>query len=132
MKPVLPPEPPAPPAPPAPPLVLIPATAPASRRVLRRDELLGIDPRAIFLDTEKRPDHYTDEQRTLAEALMRNRGKAPKSTAPRDVMDLVMTFFRSTKLRDAVRDVVARETSKGIETSSTFEDQDFGPTIRVI
>ncbi len=134
MKPVLPPEPPAPPAPPAPPSVLVsaPSTASGAQRRVRRDELLGIDPRAIYQDVEARPDHYSEEQRALAESLIRDRGKAPKTVAPRELMDLVMTFFRSTKLREATREIIAKETSKDVGVDSTFEDQDFGPTIRVI
>ena len=97
MKPVLPPEPPAPPAPPAPPVVLL-AAKPVETRRMKRDELLGIDPRAIYLDTETRPEHYSEEQRGLAETLMRNKGQAPKDAKPREIMGLVMTFFRTTEL----------------------------------
>lgn len=122
------PKPPDPPAPPAPPVLGV-LVEPPKRQQRVRDWFLGIKPSVIYDDVLRRPDHYGEDQRALAAAAFRDPKELPAGVRQQDITDLVLTFFRSTELKRAVEDL--RKKDEPERPGGTFEDQDFGPTIRI-
>lgn len=122
------PKPPEPPAPPPPPVLGV-LVDPPKRQQRARDWFLGIKPAVLFDDTQRRPEHYTEDQRALAAAAARDPKALPAGVRQQDVTDLVLTFFRSTELKRAVEELRKKDDPE--RSAGVFEDQDFGPTIRI-
>ncbi len=134
--PPLPPAPPAPPLPPAPPVLGVLATPPIEAAARRNGRSLRVDPRVIFADTQQRPDHYSAEERTLAQKLYLKPQTAVSDVA---VTELTLTFFRDTALKKHVQELLKKDDEPSDDPEdpdapprSTFEKQDFSHSIVIM
>lgn len=66
------------------------------------------NPRAIYSDTLERPDHYTPEQKALAKKLHDTKGE---KCSERELLDLLIAFYRPTELREASARAIRKLTS---------------------
>lgn len=116
------PKPPQAPAPPQSPRHSL--AAPAPTRGNEGPELFGIDPRALVQDLAARPEHYSEDQRLVIEAL--SRGETPRYGSQQAYIDLVSTYLKSSELRKKSVEVMRRITVPVAVPKSSFEEQNFG------
>lgn len=96
------------------------------------DFYLKGDVAPIFADLTQRAEHYTDRQKEIVEAMMAGKEPHPKATI-NELNDLMFRWREKTEQVKARREVVRRaQKADFIPEGGSFEDQDFGPTIKII
>lgn len=114
------------------------------------DAYFNGDPSRLLLDAAQRPDHYTDEQKKILEALEQKQ-PLPPGTSPRELSELVLRFTERTEHRQK-REAIVQRAQKKLEddptvkrkeeedrereerekAEGTFEAQNFPKAIKII
>lgn len=84
-------------------------TSPAKPSALRR----AANPHSLYTDTLERPDHYTEAQRVIAKTL-----HGGGECSERELIDLLIAFYRPTELRKATVQAVRKATRPGMPPKS--------------
>lgn len=66
---------------------------------------------AIELDMQRRPDHYTQEQKDLVE-ILKKKEPLPPGVGNREINDLVMHFVETSKQKEMRRQVIQKAQKK--------------------
>jgi hypothetical protein len=81
------------------------------------------DPEALRADAEKRPEHYSDEQKQWIRILNQ---EEPGEVKEHQAADLLLQYVRRAEAARTTRDSVSRATKPMLELESSFEEQGFG------
>lgn len=117
------------------PLPADPRTHRSERRGLFDTYIRDLSP--IVVDVQRRPDHYTKQEKETLEKLRRK-----EDVPERDKTALLLAFNRNTAVAKATKEIVTKAMTKSVDSAEeggeavaadgSFEGQDFGPTIKII
>lgn len=89
-----------------------PVVHPSPKTLL--DDYFGGNTDIIFLDMQRRPDHYTPKQRAIVDAI-REKRPLPDFVQPNDLSELVLTYVEATQQRKKRQEIVQKVEKKTTE-----------------
>ena len=95
------------------------------------DIYIGKNIGMLVQDLEARPKHYTERQQDIIVALRAGAPANPPATAA-ERSDLLLQFTRRTEAVKPVAKARRKMAQQEPEDRSSFEEQDYGPTIKFI